>query len=200
MDIFSHRQNLDSAQYGIDELAADYPVESVEQAEEFEKEWRRFYLSVRAKFILSLTIATIWTALSIWLSQRWLNELAEIAGLTIALIAIGFIAYVPGFMNAFLISTLLLDRKPPQRQIAEYPGLTVLVAAYNEATGIADTLTSLAKQDYRGTYQVIVLNDGSTDNTADIIRKQLDTLPIPPNASFRLMNFEKNRGEIGGSQ
>lgn len=194
-DIFPHRQTLDPAQSGVEKLDAGYAQAAAEQAQKFETERRRFYLSVRVKFVLSITIAVVWTGLSIWLSQRWLNELALVVGWAGALIAIGFIAYVPGFMNAFLISTLLLDRKPPQRQISEYPGLTVLVAAYNEAAGIADTITSLARQDYAGPYQVIILNDGSTDNTADIVREQLDKLRVPPNASFRLMDFKKNRGK-----
>ena len=194
-DNFSHRHSIDLAPDNVHELGDDHLVDTAEQTQQFETERRRFYLSVRMKFALSITIAIIWTTLSIWLSQRWLNDLAMVAGWTVALIAIGFIAYVPGFMNAFLISTLLLDRKPPLRQIAEYPGVTVLVAAYNEAAGIADTLTSLARQDYPGSYQVIILNDGSKDNTADIVRDQLGKLSIPPNASFRLMDFEKNRGK-----
>ena len=194
-DIFSHRQIIDRAQDGGDELVDGCPVDTIEDALQFERKLRGFYLSVRIKFILSITIAVLWAALSIWLSQRWLSDLAMVAGWAVALIAIGFIAYVPGFMNAFLISTLLLDRKPPARSIAEYPGLTVLVAAYNEAAGIADTLISLARQDYPGPYQVIVLNDGSNDNTAQIVREQLDKLSMPSNASFRLMDFEENRGK-----
>lgn len=156
---------------------------------------RRFYLPVRAKFALALVLALAWTGLSIWLSLRWLHDLAAVAGLALALIAIGFIAWVPGFMNAFLIATLLLDRKPRRNEVAEYPPLTVLVAAYNEAQGIADTLTSLARQDYPGTLEVLVLNDGSTDDTAAIVRDLLEALPLPANMRFRLLDFRVNRGK-----
>ena len=158
-------------------------------------DWRKFYLSVQSKFALSITIAVLWTAMSVWLSARWVNDLALVAGWAIAVIAIGFIAYVPGFMNAFLISTLLFDRKPPFLPVVKYPGVTVLVAAYNEEAGIADTLTSLARQDYAAPLQVLILNDGSTDRTAAIVREQLGKLSLPANASFRLMDFEKNRGK-----
>lgn len=157
--------------------------------------WSRLYLPVQAKFALSLTIAVLWTAMSVWLSQRWLSDLALIAGWVFAVTAISFIAYVPGFMNAFLISTLLFDRKPPLFPVVKFPGVTVLVAAYNEAAGIADTLTSLARQDYAGPYQVIILNDGSKDATVSIVRDQLSKLGLPANASFRLMDFEQNRGK-----
>ena len=68
------------------------------------------YLSLPAKFAMALAIAVAWTTLSIWLSLTWVAELAAVTHLAFALIAITFIAYVPGFMNAFLLSTLLLDR------------------------------------------------------------------------------------------
>src|SRR5215212_450251 len=125
--------------------------------------WRRPYLSIPTKFSIALVIAILWTGLSVWLSQRWIADLASVTSPTFAIVAIMFIAYVPGFMNAFLISTLLLDRRPPCRTFHSYPGVSILVAAYNEAAAIADTLTSLAAQDYRGDYEVLVLNDGSTD-------------------------------------
>src|SRR5690349_25133677 len=83
--------------------------------------WRRPYLSVPAKFSFALLIAVLWTALSVWLSQRWIADLASVTSQAFAIVAIMFIAYVPGFMNAFLISTLLLDRKPPLRAMAAYP-------------------------------------------------------------------------------
>lgn len=190
------QKKTDELASGIDVPESLSPVASSnEQEQQFERERRRFYLSVRAKFMLSTTIAVLWTALSVWLSARWVHDLAMVAGWAVAIIAIAFIAYVPGFMNAFLISTLLLDRKPPLRTTAELPGLTVLVAAFNEEAGISDTLTSLARQDYSGPYQVIILNDGSTDKTASIVREMLQTLQSPSNASFRLMDFEQNRGK-----
>ncbi|MDR2991319.1 MAG: glycosyltransferase [Burkholderiaceae bacterium] len=159
-------------------------------------EWRRIYLPVRAKFGFAIIIATLWTALSVWLSWRWLHDLATVATWAVALIAITFIAYVPGFMNAFLVATLLFDRRPPLRQtISEFPSISILVAAYNEAETIKDTLTSLARQDYAGPYEVLILNDGSVDQTAAVVREVLKTLYFPPNATFRQIDFEHNRGK-----
>lgn len=151
---------------------------------------------MRTKFALALLIAAIWTALSVWLSQRWLQDLAAVTNWTFALIAIGFIAYVPGFMNAFLIATLSLDRRPPAISITRtMPGVTVLVAAYNEASGIRDTLTSLARQDYEGKFEVLILNDGSKDETASLVRDALATLELPKGATFTLHDFAVNRGK-----
>lgn len=161
-----------------------------------EEQWRRLYLGLRGKFILSLVIAATWTALSVWLSRRWLVDLAAVTNWAFALVAIGFIAYVPGFMNAFLIATLSLDRRPAARAAEKtLPGVTVLVAAYNEASAIRDTLTSLARQDYRGPLEVLVLNDGSSDETARIVREELASLKLPKGAVFTLHDFPLNRGK-----
>jgi len=161
-----------------------------------EERWRRLYLGVRGKFLLAVSIATLWTALSVWLSQRWLIDLAAVTNWPFALVSIIFIAYVPGFMNAFLIATLSLDRRPIARMPAKaLPGVTVLVAAYNEASAIRDTLTSLARQDYRGPLEVLVLNDGSSDTTATIVRELLASLALPAGATFTLHDFAVNRGK-----
>jgi biofilm PGA synthesis N-glycosyltransferase PgaC len=71
-------------------------------------------------------------------------------------------------MNAFLATSLLLDRRPARRPLDRYPGLSILIAAYNESSSIAETLKSIAKAAYPGDLEVIVIDDGSTDSTADI--------------------------------
>ena len=154
-----------------------------------------FYLPLPVKFALACLIAVSWTVLSIALSLSWVRDLAAVAGLAFALIAITFIAYVPGFMNAFLLSTLLLDRKPASVPLAHYPGATILVAAYNEEAAIRDTLTSLAKQDYPGPVEVLVLNDGSTDRTVELANNAIEELGFASNISARVLDFKVNRGK-----
>ncbi len=157
--------------------------------------YRRLYLTVPAKFTLALVMAFAWTALSIWLSQRWLNDLAAITSWAFALIAIGFIAYVPGFMNAFLLGTLLFDRRLPRVRPAAYPPVSILVAAYNEAAAIRDTLTSLAAQTYPGDYEILVLNDGSTDATVALAQQAIRDLDFPANATVRVLDYPVNAGK-----
>ena len=45
-----------------------------------------------------------------------------------------------------------------------------MIACYNEADDIAETLHSIALQDYPGELEVLVLDDGSTDGTAAATR------------------------------
>jgi cellulose synthase/poly-beta-1,6-N-acetylglucosamine synthase-like glycosyltransferase/peptidoglycan/xylan/chitin deacetylase (PgdA/CDA1 family) len=52
------------------------------------------------------------------------------------------------------------------------PGVSVLVPAYNEAAGIAATVTSLVDTWYEGPLEVIVVDDGSTDATARIAARR----------------------------
>lgn len=137
---------------------------------------RRFYLPVRAKYVLVLAVALAWMALAVQLSQPWLHALAGPLGFGLALFVIAFIAYVPGFMNAFLIGSILSDRRPPRRHFDAMPDVCVLIACYNEAGNIADTLASLAAQDYPGRAEVVVIDDGSTDDSLAIAREQADRL------------------------
>lgn len=54
----------------------------------------------------------------------------------------------------------------------EWPGLTVVVPAFNEEEVIAATLESLGNVDYPG-LKCIVVDDGSMDRTGEIVRKYL---------------------------
>src|SRR3546814_8479350 len=77
-------------------------------------------------------------------------------------------------MNAFLISTILLDRRPVRRVPVHYPSVTVLVACYNEGGTIEHTIDSLAQQGYPGAMTVLVLDDGSTDDSVERARAAID--------------------------
>lgn len=128
---------------------------------------RRWYVPVRWKFAFALAAAIAWMILSIVLARGWQAQLGEVVGDTAAWLIIGGIAVVPGFMNAFLIASLLVDRRPPARELPQsLPGISILVAAYNEADNILGTLESIDRQRYPGPLQVIVVDDGSTDATA----------------------------------
>ncbi|MEI7036294.1 glycosyltransferase [Fulvimonas yonginensis] len=126
---------------------------------------RRRYLPVRLKFTLTVLASLGWALLSYRLAHRWIGDLSALVGAPLAHLVIFGIAILPGFMNAFLVVGLLLDRRPARARIEHYPGVTVLVAAYNEEESILATLASLDQQDYPAPLEVLVINDGSTDGT-----------------------------------
>src|SRR5687767_3437411 len=56
----------------------------------------------RLRFGVSLVVALAWLVFSVWLSLPWLADLANLSHPIAALFVLTFVAYVPGFMNAFL--------------------------------------------------------------------------------------------------
>lgn len=132
---------------------------------------RRRYIPVRNKFVLATAFALAWSLLSWQLAQRWIDELGTHITLPLSYVVVFSIAIIPGYMNAFLVISLILDRRPGKQALAEpYPPLSILIAAYKEEENILSTLDSIARQGYPGVMQVIVINDGSPDHTAQLVR------------------------------
>ncbi len=156
---------------------------------------RVLYLSVPVKFTIAFVLAGEWMALSIGLSLLWLADLGRLVGQPIAILFVALIAYVPGFMNAFLVASLLLDRRPPRARAVRAPGVTVLVPCYNEASAVADTITSLARQRYSGDAEYLIMDDGSTDATLAIARTAVAALPPERQARFKVIAAERNEGK-----
>ncbi len=59
----------------------------------------------------------------------------------------------------------------PARHPAPAPPVAVIVPARDEAATIGPVLRSLLAQDYPGPFRVILVDDGSTDDTGDIARR-----------------------------
>lgn len=133
--------------------------------------WKDIYMPVLWKFWISQAVAISWTALSIWLSIPWIYDLEQIVGHFWALFIVAGLAYVPGYLNAFLVVSLLFDRQPDFKINNPQEAISVLIAARNEATNIQDTLHYISRQDYAGTIHVIIVNNGSTDDTVQIARE-----------------------------
>ena len=129
------------------------------------------YISIKTKFAIVLAFSLIWMGFSIWFSQPWYKDLTAQIGLYPAYFFITFIAIVPGFINAFVFMSLLMDKRPKIIEDLKYPPVTLLMAAYNEATVIRSTLNSLVLQNYPAPIRVIVISDGSYDETVDVVRE-----------------------------
>ncbi len=68
-----------------------------------------------------------------------------------------------------LVHLLQTDAPPP---------ISVLVPAYNESATIEASLTAILTLDYR-TYEVVVINDGSKDDTLERLRAAFDLYEVP---------------------
>jgi len=119
--------------------------------------------------ILPFVFGAVWTAFSIWLAIPWAENLSTLVGTPLAWLTIGGIAIGPGVINSVLLSSLLLERMPPappEPPGGALPAVTVMVAAFNEAEHICESVTSILESDYPGEVKVIVADDGSRDRTA----------------------------------
>lgn len=126
---------------------------------------RKRYLLVSTKFFISHGIAIIWTSVSIYLSLPWLNDLANIVTMPIAILIITGIAYIPGYLNTMLVVSLLLDKQPPFKNLLPTQEITILIAARNEAARIDTTLKYIDQQDYQGKIKILIVDNNSTDDT-----------------------------------
>jgi len=150
----------------------------------------RHYIPIKIKFLFTLIFALIWTSISVYLSLPWLADLSTYIGFSFALYLIAYIAIIPGFMNCFLFCSLLLDKRPVVRSFNSYPDVTILVAAYNEVLSINETLLSLLNQDYSGLIHITVINDGSSDDTLNEVKKLQSNHP-----AIKLIDLGKNGGK-----
>lgn len=79
-----------------------------------------------------------------------------------------------------------------------YPSVAVLIPAHNEEVVIADTLSAMTRLEYSGPLNIFLLDDNSTDNTAEIAKcfsatfSNIHYIPVPPGepkGKSRVLNY-----------
>lgn len=157
--------------------------------------WRKRAVKRNAIFVTSLILAGMWMLFSIWLSLPWLSDLSNLSHPVIAFVVLTFIAYVPGFMNAFLLSTLALRPSALKEEPDEWPGLTLLVAAYHEEELIGETLQNLAAMSYPGKLEIIAIDDGSIDQTFAVAEACQRFFEGHADYTLRVVRMKRNSGK-----
>ncbi len=153
----------------------DSGAEQLERARSLRSEVRdkppRFlpYMQVATRFRITVAFGLLWAAVSTWIALPWINDLADALSLPVAIIVVAGIAILPGYLNAQLVSSLLLDHPAPLQLGLELPPLTLLIAARDEEDSIGQTISYALEQDYRD-LRVIVIDNGSSDETPDLVR------------------------------
>ena len=78
--------------------------------------------------------------------------------------------------------------------------ISIVIPAFNEEKFLPDCLRSLRNQDYKGEYEIIVADNGSTDDTAGIARKfGAKVVPCPERKGVfyaRQIGADAARGDI----
>jgi cellulose synthase/poly-beta-1,6-N-acetylglucosamine synthase-like glycosyltransferase len=88
-------------------------------------------------------------------------------------------------------------RRPKPKLPAEVPFVSIMVPAHNEGIVIVKTVLALLAFDYpHDRYEIIVINDNSSDNSADLLRTLQQ---VNPDRNLTVINTDKVTGGKGKS-
>lgn len=107
-------------------------------------------------FVSAVTISLTAYGLATW-SVTWLE----------------YLLFIPA-MYGVMLSMVSLKKQSPAVAFKEMPFVSIMIPAHNEEYTITRCMETLAKLDYhvenRRNYEIIVIDDGSTDNTAALLK------------------------------
>lgn len=113
------------------------------------------------------------------------------------------LAFLSSVWTAYgLIATIFLVSRIPYAYLhrddhtnvytdAEYPTVSIIIAAKNEEAGITRTIETCLASEYPSAIEVIVIDDGSTDNTNEAVSAVVDRYPT----RVKLITFAVNQGK-----
>ncbi len=108
------------------------------------------------------------------------------------------LVYLVWFLSTYFIIVFLLSLFKLKEELFEYPPemngtlpkVSLIISAYNEESKIAGCLDSLKRVDYpKHLFEVLVVNDGSTDGTASVVKPYVDS------GAVRLIDNAVNKGK-----
>lgn len=111
---------------------------------------------------------------------------------------LGFVFYYPLFMSCLWMTGAIIfyvrrERHQPAFNrpavLAKSPPVSILVPCYNEGDNAEETLSQALRLDYPE-FEVIAINDGSTDKTGDVLDRMAATHP-----RLRVVHLAKNQGK-----
>ena len=105
-------------------------------------------------------------------------------------VSAAWVCYTYVLYPALLLILRLLIRRPVRKRPIE-PSVSIVVPAHNEADVIADKIRNVLSLDYPSDkLELVVVSDGSTDGTTEIVQKFADGIRV------RCLAFKENRGKI----
>jgi biofilm PGA synthesis N-glycosyltransferase PgaC len=89
----------------------------------------------------------------------------------------------------YLTREIAADRLADPQPAEIWPPISILIPCYNEGENAAETLATAAAVDYPQ-FEIIAINDGSRDNTADVLNKLTERIP-----NLRVVHLAVNQGK-----
>jgi hopene-associated glycosyltransferase HpnB len=115
---------------------------------------------------------------------------------SIAALAVAIWLYLLFARGAFWLAAERDDGIVPPPAV--WPRVTAVIPARDEAEGIGETISSLVRQDYAGEWSIVLVDDNSSDGTAELARQAAAALgaearltivtgaPLPPGWTGKL--------------
>lgn len=133
---------------------------------------------MRKSVFVSLLLTFISIMFSYFIAENWISEVEIILGPIITWLFMMGVVFLPCYGTFYIASSLIwkIKQSTPSKE-----NITVLIAAYNEEDSIKETIDSINASNFLGSINIIVVNDGSTDGTKNILQKlskKLDNLLV----------------------
>ncbi|MBM3255538.1 MAG: glycosyltransferase, partial [Candidatus Omnitrophica bacterium] len=141
--------------------------------------------------------STVLLSLAMIGSAIWLGLIAKWWEFDSAYFIISLVSYIRLFLLLGLVvrffSAFVLYK--PYAAKEYYPSVSVIIPAYNEGEGVGLTIEKALGTGYPSDrIEVIAINDGSKDDTLDVIRRTATRYP----GQVKVISFEQNRGKLHG--
>jgi len=129
-----------------------------------------------------MSIASFFSVDTFWHALYQLHD--------IMLIYVGAYPLVSGVVLLATSMFYYFRRETKRTELAphEHPKVSVVIAAFNEEKDVARALDSMCNLNYPN-YEIVVVNDGSTDNTLKVLRQYAEA------GKIRLINKTVNQGK-----
>jgi biofilm PGA synthesis N-glycosyltransferase PgaC len=154
-------------------------------------------MKLKSKYSTAIIWSILWLLFSLIFAIPWIGEISRYVPLWLAWFCVTGMALIPGVAMAFVNSSLLMDKRPKyDNNNKKLPPISIIVAAYNEEDTIVKTLNSILDQEYYNYIDVIVANDGSTDNTKEVVLEFIKSKSMV-NIQIALCDVSVNIGKAG---
>ncbi|MDD5130916.1 MAG: acetate/propionate family kinase, partial [Candidatus Omnitrophica bacterium] len=159
-----------------------------------EKTFSKRKITAKSVFI---KISTIILSIAIIGSAVWLGSIARWWEFNSEYLLVSLISYLRVFLLVSLalrfFSAFVLYKPYAPKDF--YPDVSIIIPAYNEGEGIGLTIEKAVNAGYPlDKIEIIAINDGSKDNTLDVIRSTAAKYP----ELVKVISFDQNQGKLAG--
>jgi cellulose synthase/poly-beta-1,6-N-acetylglucosamine synthase-like glycosyltransferase len=113
----------------------------------------------------------------------------ELSLLNIGLVLIGAATLLYGVFMLLFVAGLKRLKRNRRVDFSDWPSVSVIVPARNEASVLPWALNSLMRQRYAGDWEVVVVDDRSSDETPKVLRELCEKY-----ANLRVVRIDESKG------